>query len=53
VEHAIVAVHYRATYPDGDVDDEVERMPFKVWADPMEDGDFACVPHSDAPPPTT
>jgi len=48
VEHAIVAVHYRATYPDGDVDDEVERMPFKVWADPMDDGNgspFVCVPH--------
>ena len=52
VEHAIVAVHCRATYPDGDVDDETERMPFNVWADPM-DGDFVCVPHSDVPPPTT
>ena len=33
-----------------------DRMGLDIWADPMDDGDgspFVCVPHPDAPPPTT
>jgi hypothetical protein len=55
VEHAIVAVHYRTTHPDGEVEEGDDRMAFRVWADPMDGGTgspFVCVPRSDAPPPT-
>jgi hypothetical protein len=55
VEREIVAVHYRMAYPDGFVSDDTERMPIKIWADPMDEGSgspFVCVPASDVPPPT-
>jgi hypothetical protein len=55
VERAIVAVHYRTTHPDGEVEEGDDRMAFRVWADPMDGGTgspFVCVPRSDAPPPT-